>query len=100
MRGAAPASNTGNCVVTPHGSAGPPGLPVHQLPLCPIHTIHSTCAPLRRTLHPVLKFLPGVALAAVLAFMARWLHDVPSISRISALMLAIVLGMTIRNTIG
>jgi uncharacterized integral membrane protein (TIGR00698 family) len=48
----------------------------------------------------VLKLLPGVFLAAVLAWLARWLHDVPTLSRISALMLAIILGMAVRNTIG
>jgi uncharacterized integral membrane protein (TIGR00698 family) len=48
----------------------------------------------------VLKLLPGVILAAVLAWLARWLHDVPALSRISALMLAIILGMAIRNTTG
>ena len=50
--------------------------------------------------YKVLKLLPGIALAAVLAWLARWLHDVPAISRISALMLAILLGMAIRNTVG
>src|SRR5215471_20481447 len=48
----------------------------------------------------MLKLLPGIALATVLAFAARWLHGVPAISGISALMLAIVLGMTVRNTVG
>jgi uncharacterized integral membrane protein (TIGR00698 family) len=52
------------------------------------------------TLVAVFKLLPGIALAAALAWLARWLHDVPSISRISALMLAIILGMAIRNTTG
>ena len=46
------------------------------------------------------SILPGVALAAVLAFAARWLHGVPAISGISALMLAIVLGVAVRNTTG
>src|SRR5215467_6194052 len=48
----------------------------------------------------MLKLLPGIALATVLAFAARWLHRVPAISGISALMLAIILGMAIRNTTG
>jgi len=48
----------------------------------------------------VSKLLPGIALAAVLAWLARWLHGVPAISGISALMLAIILGMAIRNTTG
>jgi uncharacterized integral membrane protein (TIGR00698 family) len=46
------------------------------------------------------KLLPGVALTAVLAWLARWLHGVPAISGVSALMLAILLGMTIRNVAG
>jgi uncharacterized integral membrane protein (TIGR00698 family) len=48
----------------------------------------------------IVKLLPGVILAALLAWLARWLHDLPALGRISALMLAIVLGMTIRNTVG
>jgi uncharacterized integral membrane protein (TIGR00698 family) len=48
----------------------------------------------------VLGLVPGIALAAALAWLARWLHDVPSISRISALMIAVVLGILIRNTTG
>ncbi|HJZ95128.1 MAG TPA: YeiH family protein [Candidatus Solibacter sp.] len=48
----------------------------------------------------IVKLLPGVILAALLAWLARWLHDLPALSRISALMLAIVLGMTVRNTVG
>ena len=43
---------------------------------------------------------PGLLLTAVLAWAARWLHGVPAISGISALMLAILLGMAIRNTTG
>ena len=46
------------------------------------------------------KLLPGVALTAFLAWLARWLHGVPAVSGISALMLAILLGMAIRNTAG
>lgn len=46
------------------------------------------------------KLLPGVALTAVLAWLARWLHGIPAISGISALMLAILLGMALRNTAG
>jgi uncharacterized integral membrane protein (TIGR00698 family) len=48
----------------------------------------------------VLKLIPGIALAAVLAWLARWLHGIPAIGGISALMLAIILGMMIRNTAG
>src|SRR5215471_10487148 len=50
--------------------------------------------------HDLWKFVPGVALAAVLAWLARWLHGVPAVSGISALMLAILLGMTVRNVTG
>ncbi|HTS64770.1 MAG TPA: YeiH family protein [Candidatus Acidoferrales bacterium] len=46
------------------------------------------------------KLLPGVALTAALACAARWLHGVPAISGISALMLAIFLGMAVGNTAG
>jgi uncharacterized integral membrane protein (TIGR00698 family) len=48
----------------------------------------------------VLTLFPGIALAAALAWLARWLHTAPALSGISALMLAIILGMSIRNTIG
>jgi uncharacterized integral membrane protein (TIGR00698 family) len=48
----------------------------------------------------VSKLVPGIVLAAALAWMARWLHDMPALSRISALMLAIILGMAIRNSVG
>ncbi len=48
----------------------------------------------------VRAILPGVLLAAALAALARWLHTIPAIGAISALMLAILLGMIIRNTIG
>jgi len=48
----------------------------------------------------VRAILPGVLLAAALAWLARWLHNIPAISAISALMLAILLGMVIRNTVG
>jgi uncharacterized integral membrane protein (TIGR00698 family) len=48
----------------------------------------------------VLKLFPGIVLAATLAWLARWLHDLSALSRISALMLAIILGMVIRNTVG
>jgi len=44
--------------------------------------------------------IPGLILTSVLAWAARWLHGVPAISGISALMLAILLGMAIRNTVG
>jgi uncharacterized integral membrane protein (TIGR00698 family) len=46
------------------------------------------------------SILPGVALAAILALAARWLHGVPAISGVSALMLAIILGVAVRNTTG
>ena len=46
------------------------------------------------------KLFPGVALTALLAWAARWLHAVPAASGISALMLAILLGMAIGNTTG
>jgi uncharacterized integral membrane protein (TIGR00698 family) len=48
----------------------------------------------------VRPLIPGLALTAVLAWAARWLHGVPAVSGISALMLAILLGMAIRNTTG
>ena len=48
----------------------------------------------------VRSILPGVLLAAALAWLARWLHTIPAISAVSALMLAILLGMVVRNTIG
>jgi len=48
----------------------------------------------------VWKVLPGVAIAAALAWAARWLHGLAALSGISALMLAILLGMAIRNTTG
>src|SRR5207302_3103165 len=51
-------------------------------------------------LKQVRSIAPGVLLAALLAALARWLHTVPAISAVSALMLAILLGMVIRNTIG
>ena len=44
--------------------------------------------------------LPGLALTLVLATAAWWLHKVPQISAISTLMLAILLGMVVRNTVG
>jgi uncharacterized integral membrane protein (TIGR00698 family) len=46
------------------------------------------------------SILPGVLLAAALAWLARWLHTVPAIGAVSALMLAILLGMIVRNTAG
>jgi uncharacterized integral membrane protein (TIGR00698 family) len=46
------------------------------------------------------SILPGVLLAAALAGLARWLHTIPAISAVSALMFAILLGMVLRNTIG
>ena len=48
----------------------------------------------------VWKVVPGIALTAALAWVARWLHAIPAVSGISALMLAIFLGMAIRNTTG
>jgi uncharacterized integral membrane protein (TIGR00698 family) len=44
--------------------------------------------------------LPGLALTLVLATAAWWLHKVPQVSAISTLMLAILLGMIVRNTFG
>ena len=44
--------------------------------------------------------LPGLALTLVLASTAWWLHKLPSVSAISTLMLAILLGMIVRNTFG
>src|SRR5438309_10616737 len=44
--------------------------------------------------------IPGLVLTALLAWAAGWLHAVPAVSGISALMLAILLGMAIRNTVG
>jgi len=46
------------------------------------------------------NLLPGLALTLVLATAAWWLHKVPQVSAISTLMLAILLGMVVRNTIG
>ncbi len=46
------------------------------------------------------SILPGVLLAAALAWLARWLHTIPAIGAVSALMLAILLGMVVRNTAG
>jgi len=43
---------------------------------------------------------PGIALAGAVAGIAVWLHSLPAIGVFSALILAIVLGMTVRNTIG
>ena len=51
-------------------------------------------------LKDVRSITPGVVLAAGLAALARWLHTIPAIGAVSALMLAILLGMVIRNTIG
>jgi uncharacterized integral membrane protein (TIGR00698 family) len=48
----------------------------------------------------VRSILPGVLLAAVLAWLARWLHTIPALGAVSALMLAILLGIAVRNTIG
>ena len=48
----------------------------------------------------VRSILPGVLVAAALAWLARWLHTIPAIGAISALMLAILLGIFIRNTTG
>jgi uncharacterized integral membrane protein (TIGR00698 family) len=44
--------------------------------------------------------LPGLALTLVLASAAWWLHKLPRLSVISTLMLAILLGMIVRNTLG
>lgn len=44
--------------------------------------------------------LPGVALTAAIAAVAVWLHSLPRMGLVSALILAIVLGMTVRNTMG
>jgi uncharacterized integral membrane protein (TIGR00698 family) len=44
--------------------------------------------------------LPGLALTLALASAAWWLHKLPSVSAISTLMLAILLGMIVRNTFG
>jgi uncharacterized integral membrane protein (TIGR00698 family) len=46
------------------------------------------------------SILPGLTLTAVLAFLARMLHGVHAVSGISALMLAILLGIAVRNTTG
>ncbi len=46
------------------------------------------------------SIFPGVLLAAALAWMARWLHTIPAVSGVSALMFAILLGIGVRNTIG
>ena len=48
----------------------------------------------------VRKFAPGLLLAATLAVAARWLHEFAALNGISALMLAILLGMAMRNTAG
>jgi uncharacterized integral membrane protein (TIGR00698 family) len=44
--------------------------------------------------------LPGLILTLALALAAWWLHKVPRVSAISTLMLAILLGMIVRNTVG
>ncbi len=44
--------------------------------------------------------LPGIALTAGLAAMAVWLHSLPHMGLVSALILAIVLGMAVRNMAG
>jgi uncharacterized integral membrane protein (TIGR00698 family) len=54
----------------------------------------------QQTMSNLRAILPGVLLAAALAWLARWLHTVPAIGTVSALMLAILLGMIVRNTAG
>ena len=44
--------------------------------------------------------MPGLALTVALALAARWLHTIPAVSGVSALMFAILLGIAIRNTTG
>ena len=46
------------------------------------------------------KLLPGLVLTVALALAARWLHTLPAVSGVSALMFAILLGIAIRNTTG
>jgi len=43
---------------------------------------------------------PGLALISVLGGLAFWLHSLPEIGVLSALILSIVLGMIVRNTVG
>lgn len=42
----------------------------------------------------------GLALAAAIAAVASWLHSLPVIGTLSSLILAIALGITVRNTVG
>jgi uncharacterized integral membrane protein (TIGR00698 family) len=51
-------------------------------------------------LSKIRNLLPGLALTLVLASAAWWLHKMPRLSAIGTLMLAILLGMIVRNTVG
>lgn len=53
--------------------------------------------PVKNWLYPV---LPGVALSAGLALVATFLHTLPQLSILSSMILAIALGILVRNTIG
>jgi uncharacterized integral membrane protein (TIGR00698 family) len=44
--------------------------------------------------------VPGLIAVILLAFASIWLHGIPQFASISALMIAIVLGMLARNTVG
>lgn len=61
----------------------------------------SSALPLSRTVHPHWRrLLPGIALCAGLAAAATALHAVPGLSILSAMILAILLGMLFHNLAG
>jgi uncharacterized integral membrane protein (TIGR00698 family) len=63
-------------------------------------TIHDIAAPRPAPFEPALRLVPGLLLTAAIAAIATFLHGLPVISTFSPMILAILIGMIVNNTVG